>query len=99
MIMGVRSCLRGCLRRCPGKSSSDGNVPNLHPTHRSEQCIPDLFQQCRDRAAEDDQRRSTIADTVNCAAAGYPRSVDMTQLFPATFRRMTSADDYLRTNS
>ena len=30
MIMGIRSCLRGCLRRCAGKSSSDGNVPNLH---------------------------------------------------------------------
>ena len=27
MIMGVRSCLRGCLRRCAGKSSLDGNLP------------------------------------------------------------------------
>ena len=25
--MGVRSCLRGCLRRCAGKSSLDGNLP------------------------------------------------------------------------
>src|SRR5262249_28598793 len=29
-MMGVRSCLTGCLHRCAGKSSSDGNVPNLH---------------------------------------------------------------------
>jgi len=35
--VGVAEWLRGCLRRCAGKSSSDGNVPTVSA------CIPDLF--------------------------------------------------------
>ena len=46
--MGVRSGLRGCLRRCAGKSSSDGNVPTVweagNTDHRVFQiCSSDAF--------------------------------------------------------
>jgi hypothetical protein len=38
MIMDVRSGLRGCLRRCAGKSSSDGNLPKYaEPSTDSQQ--------------------------------------------------------------
>jgi hypothetical protein len=43
----TRSGLRGCLRRCPGKSSSDGNVPTVWEASNTDQRV---FQICSSAA-------------------------------------------------
>jgi len=45
--MGVRSGLRGCLRRCAGKSSSDGNVPTVWEAGNTDHHV---FQICSSAA-------------------------------------------------